>query len=131
MLHHMRKIFLGIFLLTLLGCGGGGGGGSHSGMHNVRYEVSSYSLHPLNITYVDENGDSQTVSDVYVNNQNWTHSFSAASGTTLSLSASLEGTDNDTYWVNIYLDNIPGPVIEKNQNLPGVPAIIEYTISND
>jgi hypothetical protein len=114
-----------LFIFFLADCGGGGGGGGDSGEHHVSYEVSSYSTDPFDIAYLDVNGDSQTVSNVNVYND-WSYSFSATSGTLLSLTATMQGINNDTYWVIIYVDYVK--VKELNQNMPGIPATIEYTI---
>jgi len=124
-MHRFLVIIFFLFSLSLAGCGGGGGGNNDDGGHHVTYEVSSYSTQLFDITYTDENGDSQTVTNVPVT-EGWSKSFSAPGGSLLSLSATMHGLDNDTYWVNIYVDYVK--VNQMNQNWPGTPATIEYSI---
>jgi len=102
-------------------------------MHHVTYRVSSSSLEPLNITYVDENGNSQTVSGINLTSTDWTYSFNAPDGKLLSLSAIIEEqyipSDQDTSNIfNILIEVDYVEVKRANLAAKGVPLSIEYTI---
>ncbi len=99
-------------------------------MHGVQYVVSSNRQH-ANITYLDENGDYWYVTDTDTTTY-WTHSFTAANGTHLELSATLlhdSMDDADTLQVMIYVDGDQRKM--SSSYGAGVSAEVEYDIPLD
>jgi hypothetical protein len=121
-----------------MGCSGSKSGSEDHlppGMHYVRYEVS---LSPdefdekyyASITYIDENGKTVNLSSVTgFEDNNWTYTFSATSGTKLYLSAKIIGNMMGTIHSDIYVDS--NMIQDTLSHMPEAPATAEYTIPSD
>ena len=124
-------ILSSMLLMSPIGCSGSGGGNHLApGMHRVEYEVSTSITNPhVSITYIDENGTTQELTDIDAYTSNWTYVFSAKSGTHLYLSSALHTGEDGTIQSTISVDY---QNVEQAVNyLKGLSAIAEYTIPAD
>ena len=83
-------VLLSIALTGVMGCSGSDSDSDDSGGgYSVRYEVSTDEAELADISYVDEHGDTINLSNVNIKSAHWTYSFTAESGSELSLTAQI------------------------------------------
>jgi len=117
-----------ILIITLTGCGGGGGSENSKlgpDTHIIKYEVSS-STQNVSITYIDEDGKTVNLPNENSHDHPWAYTFTAKNGSHLALSAQLLGSEVDTIYVIIFLDN--KEVARELSYSVGVTANTEYDI---
>ena len=97
-------IVISIVLSGFMGCSGSDSDSGYSGEgFSVRYEVSSDEAEYAAISYINENGETIKLSEVNIEAAHWTYTFTAESGSQLSISAQLIDA-RATIRVTIFVD---------------------------
>ncbi|HNS91083.1 MAG TPA: MmpS family transport accessory protein [Deltaproteobacteria bacterium] len=133
----LQRIIFSAMILTLVSACSGSDDSDDlpgTGDHKVRYEVEGGSgvINEADITYIDENGIEQTITDVPIP---WVYSFLAEPNAALALTAILHGSGTTTLYATITVDSTCWIddrtfVTESNVSVSGTPEDIMETCPN-